>query len=139
VTIVSAMLRPLLVVLACLLVAWSTAGCGTSADRDQARHAAEELYRAADAHDGAAACAQMSPSLRSQLVSDEGGPCAKAVLHLDLAGAASEQVEVYANEALVRLKGGDTVFLSATHLGWRVDALGCRPDGEGPYDCEAES
>jgi hypothetical protein len=46
---------------------------------------------------------------------------------------------VYANEALVRLTGGDTVFLSDTHEGWRVDALGCRPHGNGPYDCEATS
>jgi hypothetical protein len=46
---------------------------------------------------------------------------------------------VYANEALVRLAGGDTVFLSSTREGWRVDAFGCRPHGKGPYDCESPS
>jgi hypothetical protein len=123
-----------------LAAALGAAGCGTAGDRDEARAAARELYAAVERHDGAAACARMSPSLRSQLVADEGGPCAKAVLGLDLSGRAPDRVEVYANEALVRFAGGgDTVFLSATRLGWRVDALGCRPEGEGPYDCEAES
>jgi hypothetical protein len=114
-------------------------GCGTSSDRDQARDAAQALYAAVDRHDGTSACAQMSPSLRSELVGDEGRSCPKAVLDLRLAGATADRVVVYADAALVRLAGGDTVFLSDTHLGWRVDALGCRPAGKGPYDCEAQS
>jgi hypothetical protein len=126
----------------CLLALGSLAtGCGTTgADRDDARRATQTLYSAAARHDGTAACAQMSPSLRAELVSsDEGERCARAVLRLDLDGRTPDQVKVYANEALVRLIGGDTVFLSATREGWRVDALGCRPHGKGPYDCEATS
>jgi hypothetical protein len=130
------MFRPLPLAL-CLVLA---AGCGTtSADRDHARRATQALYSAAARHDGRTACAQMSPSLRAELVNDEGERCAKAVLSLDLRGRMTDQVKVYANEALVRLAGGDTVFLSATREGWRVDALGCRPHGKGPYDCEATS
>jgi hypothetical protein len=116
-----------------------TAGCGTSADREQARRATQTLYAAAQRHDGTTACAQMSPSLRAQLVSDEGGPCARAVLKLDLRGRTPDKVEVYATNALVALVGGDTVFLSDGREGWRVDALGCRAAGPGPYDCEAKS
>ncbi len=124
----------------CLLaLGGATAGCGTDADRDDARRATEALYSATARHDGTGACAQMSPGLRAELVSDEGERCAKAVLSLDLRGRTPDQVEVYANEALVRMSGGDTVFLSVTHEGWRVDALGCRPQGKGPYDCEATS
>src|SRR3954451_18151149 len=118
----------------------AAAGCGTAGDRPHARDAAEGLYRAAARHDGRAACARMSPALRAALVQDEGRRCARAVLGLDLEGAAAEQVEVYANDALVRLAGGDTLFLSDTAQGWRVDALGCRPTGAAePYDCEAEA
>jgi hypothetical protein len=121
------------------LLALGVAGCGTGADADQARHAAQTLYAAAERHDGAAACAQMSPSLRAQLVSDDGGPCAKAVIGLDLAGRTVDEVKVYADAALVRFAGGDTVFLGDTAQGWRVEALGCRPQGRGPYDCEEQA
>jgi hypothetical protein len=76
---------------------------------------------------------------RAQLVSDQGERCAKAVLHLDLSGRTPDKVDVYATEARVRLAGGDTVFLNVTRQGWRVDALGCKPHGKGPYDCEATS
>jgi hypothetical protein len=133
------MARLLPLALCLLAVGGAAAGCGTSADRDDARHATQALYSAAAQHDGTAACARMSPSLRSELVSDHGERCAKAVLSLDLHGRTADQVEVYANEALVRLVGGDTVFLSVTREGWRIDALGCRPHGNGPYDCEATS
>jgi hypothetical protein len=129
------MFRPLPLAL-CLVLA---AGCGTSADGDRPRRVTQTLYSAVQRHDGRTACAQMSPSLRAQLVDDQGERCAMAVLSLDLDGRAPGEVKVYANEALVRLAGGDTVFLSATREGWRVDALGCRPHGNGPYDCEATS
>jgi len=133
------MARPLLLALCLLALGGVTAGCGTDADRDDARRATKALYAAAARHDGAGACAQMSAGLRAELVSDEGERCAKGVLSLDLHGRTPDRVEVYANEALVRLAGGDMVFLSATREGWRVDALGCRPHGKGPYDCEATS
>jgi hypothetical protein len=133
------MARPLPLALCLLALGGTAAGCGTGADRDDAGHATQALYSAAARHDGTAACAQMSPSLRAELVSDEGERCAKAVLGLDLHGRTPDRVKVYANEALVRLAGGDTVFLSVTREGWRVDALGCRPQSKGPYDCEATS
>ena len=126
--------------LAVAAAALAAAGCGTSTDRDQARTAAQRLYAAVDRHDGAAACAQMSPPLRAQLVKDQSEPeCAKAVLKLSLHGGRPAAVRVYANAAEVRLAGGDTVFLSDTREGWRVDAVGCRPQGGGPYDCEEQA
>jgi hypothetical protein len=133
------MSRTLPLALGILLAVGSATGCGTSADGNHARRAVQTLYAAVERHDGMAACAQMSPSLRAQLVSDQGERCAKAVLSLDLSGRTPDKVDVYATEALVRLAGGDTVFLSVTRQGWRVDALGCKPRGKGPYDCEATS
>jgi hypothetical protein len=126
--------------MACAVAGVSLAGCGTGGDRDAVRDAAQGLYRAAADQDGETACARMSPSLRQALVEDEGERCAKAVLDLDLSGRTARDVEVYADEAIVRLAGGDTVFLGDTALGWRVDALGCRPEAAGePYDCEAQA
>jgi hypothetical protein len=56
-------------------MAATTAGCGTGTDRDQARATAQTLYAAAQRHDGATACAQMSPDLRAQLVDDSPYEC----------------------------------------------------------------
>jgi hypothetical protein len=122
-----------------LLVVLFGAGCGSAADRDQARAAAVLLYAAADRHDGTAACARMSPQLRAQLVSDEQVRCARAVLRLHLSGRDAAAVQVYADGAQVRFAGGDTVFLGDTREGWRVEALGCRPQGPGPYQCEEQA
>jgi hypothetical protein len=127
------------VCLLCLLLLAIPAGCGTSADRGQASRAASTLYAAVERHEGATACAQMSPSLRAQLVDDHGSPCAKAVLQLNLHGRTPKTVRVYADAAEVEFAGGDTVFLGDTNEGWRVEALGCRPDGPGPYECEEQA
>jgi hypothetical protein len=126
--------------LAVIAAALGAVGCGTSADRDQARTAAQRLYAAVERHDGTAACAQMSPPLRAQLVKNQSEPeCAKAVLKLSLHGGPPAAVRVYADAAEVELSGGDTVFLSDTREGWRVDAVGCRPQGSGPFDCEEQA
>jgi hypothetical protein len=137
------MSRALTLCVATILAA-AAAGCGTSADREDARAAAAGIYAAAHAHDGTRACAEMSPALRRALVDQEdpGAGCAKALddLDLDEGDGAPAVVEVYADEARVRFgDGGDTVFLSLTSEGWRADAIGCRPQGAGPYDCEAEA
>lgn len=126
--------------LTCAVAGCAAAGCGSSADRDQARAATEQLYAAVQRGDGATACAQMSPDLRAQLVKDQAEPrCAKAVLKLSLAGGKPVDVRVYADAAMVRLAGGDTAFLGDTAEGWRVQAVGCRPNGKGPFDCQEQA
>ena len=133
------MSRAPVITLCLLLFAAAVAGCGANADRDQARAAAQALYTAAQRHDGVTACAQMSASLRAQLVDDHGSPCAKAVLKLNLHGRTPVTVRVYADAAEVELAGGATVFLGDTREGWRVEALGCRSQGPGPYECEEQA
>jgi hypothetical protein len=127
----------LLLPLALLVVA---TGCGTGQDRTQARVAAERFAQAVQRHDGATACAQLSPALRQQLVKDEpGSQCEKAVLQLSVHGRRASAVRVYATAAQVDLAGGDTLFLDDTHLGWRLAAVGCQPKGDGPYECEEKA
>ena len=124
--------------IACVL-AGLVAGCGTGFDARQARVAAERFQLAAIHHDGATACRQLSPPLRKQLIADESEPtCAKAIAQLELHGTRAASVRVYATSAQVALAGGDTLFLGLTREGWRIEALGCKPQGPGPYDCEAE-
>jgi hypothetical protein len=120
-------------------LALALAGCGTGGARTQARAAVERLYAAYHRHDGRAACAQLSPDLRSQLVEDESVGCARAVLKLRLRGSTAAAVRVYATSAQVVLAHGDTVFLGDSPLGWRIDAVGCRSQGAGPYACEEQA
>jgi hypothetical protein len=61
------------------------------------------------------------------------------VLGLTLRGRLAAEVRVYASSALVRLAGGDTLFLGDTAQGWRLEAVGCRPGPAAPDDCQAES
>jgi hypothetical protein len=115
------------------------AGCGTGADRADVRATAQRFSDAVARHDGSVACAQLSPDLRAQLVKDESATCSKAVLKLTLRGRRAGEARVYATSALVRLAGGDTLFLGDTAQGWRLEAVGCRPRSHAPYDCEEES
>jgi hypothetical protein len=113
-------------------------GCGTSTDRAEVRATAQRFSDAVAQRDGAVACAQLSPDLRAQLVKDESATCTKAVLKLEIRGRNAGEVRVYATSALVRLVGGDTMFLGDTAQGWRLDAVGCRPHAGAPYDCEED-
>jgi hypothetical protein len=115
-------------------------GCGTGADRRAAQAATERFATAMHRGDGATACAQLSSALRKTVVDDQpGARCAKAVLQLSVDGRRASVVRVYATDAQVQLAGGDTFFLGDTREGWRLDAVGCRPHGRGPYECEEQS
>jgi hypothetical protein len=45
--------------------------------------------------------------------------------------------------AMVELSSGETAFLDQGEEGWRLSAIGCKPEGgkpaDRPYDCELES
>jgi hypothetical protein len=120
-----------------VLAAVLLAGCGTGADERQARTAVEALYAAVQSRDGRAACVRLAPATRKQLESQEGEACAEAILGLSLKGSRTAVVEVYIDDAIVRLQRGDTVFLGKTAEGWRVSALGCHGERtDAPADCE---
>ncbi len=121
-------------------LAVAVVGCGTGADQAQVRSPTERFYGAVEHRDGAAACTQLTRELRAQLVKDESEPtCTKAVLKLSLRGRRAADVRVYATSGRVTLAGGDTVFLGDTRLGWRIEAVGCRPRTDGPYECEEQA
>jgi ketosteroid isomerase-like protein len=115
-------------------------GCGAVSGREQA--AAEVAQRFVDAvarGDGDAACAVLAPDTVAALEEAAGSGCADAVLDEDLPEDSAEPgrveaTDVYGQWARVVLPG-DTLFLAVFRDGWRVVAAGCRPDGEGPYDC----
>jgi hypothetical protein len=127
---------------ALLVCALAASACGTADDRDQARTAAERLYAAVDADDGAAACRELSEQAAEELTRQESSPCDEAILDLDLQTGAggADSVEVFITSAAVHMSGGDTVFLDETPDGWRVSAVGCREQAaDAPAKCEVQA
>jgi hypothetical protein len=123
-----------------LALGLTLAGCGTGPDRAQSRAAAERFVAAFAQHDGATACAQLTPDLQAQIAKDQSEPtCAKAVSKLSLHPGRPLDVRVYATSGLVRLAGGETLFVGYTRDGWRIEAVGCKPRRGAPYDCEEQA
>ena len=93
---------------------------------------------AAAADDPAARCALLAPTTLTSFEQDEAEPCEDAVEQLPVGSGEVTTVEVWGEEAQVRL-ADDTLFLTHTADGWRISAAGCTPQGaELPYDCEVE-
>jgi hypothetical protein len=107
------------------------AGCGSLS--------ADEVERVgADFADGdpAARCALLAPATLTSFEEDEGEPCDEAIEQLPVGAGEVTSVEVWGEEAQVRLSD-DTLFLTRTADGWRVSAAACTPHGaDRPYDCE---
>lgn len=82
-------------------------------------------------------CALLAPVTRTALEAAAAAPCAEAIVDVPLPGGRVTAVEVWGDDAQVRI-GGDVVFLARTGHGWRVTAAACEPRGDLPYDCEVE-
>jgi hypothetical protein len=114
-------------------------GCGTGSDRADVRDVTGRFFSALDSRNGVAACGQLSRTLRQTIVQDKSAQrCGDAVVKLKTRGSAVRALHVYATSARVDLARGESVFLSATRAGWRIEALGCRPRASGPYECEEQ-
>lgn len=67
------------------------------------------------------------------------GPCEDVLVELPLGSGEVTAVEVWGEEAQVRLSD-DTLFLTRTADGWRISAAACTPRGaELPYACEVSA
>jgi len=129
--------------LAALAAAASLIGCGISDDRAQARAVVERFLDAVRAGDGEAACAQLGESTVRALETQSGQACERVITRLEHEGGAVTRTRVYITSAIVELRGGERAFLDRGPEGWRISAVGCRPqDGPPqayPMACEAEA
>jgi hypothetical protein len=125
------------------LAAACLAGCGGDGARSDVRAVSDGFLRALGQHDGAAACRALSDQARAHLENEEGKPCAEAIGGLGLRPSAVRRVQVFVSNAKADLADGDSLFLSDGVDGWRLDAIGCTPEGgkpaDRPYDCALET
>jgi hypothetical protein len=133
-------MRPALPGLALLAAAAAaTAGCGQSADRDTVRATTTGFLAAYSAHQGDRACAALSEETRKELESQEKKPCPAAIGQVELKPGAVTHVDVELTSAKVDLASGESMFLSDESTGWKLSAIGCKPQGDPtntPMDCE---
>ena len=117
-------------------VTCALAACGAGAREADAAASATRFASAVEQGDGEAACGLLSPAAR-KAAEDRAVSCPGAVTELPTAPVGEPAVEVWGDEALVRLEG-DTVFLHRYDEGWRVTAAGCVSEESAPYDCDLE-
>jgi hypothetical protein len=119
------------------------AGCGRAGDERTARTVTDDFFSAVESGDGEQACTQLSPDTRAELEKQEQRPCREAVTDLELEGGSVVRAQVYMLNAMIELSSGETAFLDQGEEGWRLSAIGCKPEGgkpaDRPYDCELES
>lgn len=116
------------------------AGCGAGASEQNVTVVVQRFQSAVAAHDGAAACAQLTAATRQAVASDEKEPCPRAVLGLGLPGGGRVgDADVYLTSGIARV-GDEAAFLDQTPHGWRISAAGCTPTRDDlPYDCDLEN
>ena len=136
-------MRPVLPGLTLLAIAAvALSGCGQSADRDTVRATSTRFLAAYAAYQGDAACAALSQDTRKELVSQEKKPCADAIGSVELEPGPVRHVDVELTNAKVDLGGGESLFLSEEATGWKISAVGCKPQGDPrntPMDCELQA
>ena len=129
--------------LSVLAIVATAAGCGRADDETTARAVTDRFLAAVESGDGEQACTQLSPDTRAELEKQEQRPCRDAVTELELEGGSVARVQVYVLNAMVELSSGEAAFLDEGEEGWRLSAVGCKPQGgkpaDRPYDCELES
>lgn len=129
-----------LVMIALGIAAAVAIGFVRDSDDPDAGTTVEQFTAAYERKDGASACEELTTDARNQLESDEREPCEQAILSLELSGGAVTQVDVAETDASVDLAEGERAYLDKTTEGWRISALGCKPQpSDAPDDCELEA
>jgi hypothetical protein len=121
---------------AALPVGLLLSGC-TPAGEAAARIAGDRFQTALRDDDLTGACQLFSEEARGNLESGSGRPCPAALADLDLPTGPASSIEVWGDNAQVRLDAG-VLFLAKFRVGWKVTAAGCDPRPDMPYDCDVE-
>jgi hypothetical protein len=124
------------------VVALGACGCGQSDDRGMVRATTQRFLTAYGADKGDRACAALSQDTREELESQEKRSCPDAIGEVELEPGAVTRIQVTLTSAKVDLASGESLFLSEQAVGWRISALGCKPQGkpaDTPFECELQA
>jgi hypothetical protein len=110
-------------------------GCSGTPHRSAVTAAARAFVQHVRAGEGDAACALLTDDARSSVPGATDQTCAKAITNVKEQGSGVGRVAVWGDAAQVRI-GTDVVFLRRMAGHWLVSAAGCKPQPDGPYDCE---
>jgi hypothetical protein len=132
-----------LVVIATGLILYSALGIVRNNDDPAAGTAVTAFGTAIEQHDGAKACAELTPEAQSKLEDERKKPCEQAIVEIASEvepGDSVTKVEVAETSAFVRTSQGPTFFLDKIGSGWKVSAAGCtKQAGDAPYSCALEA
>jgi hypothetical protein len=111
---------------------------GCAAARPDAAASVTRFYEAYRQHDGARACALLTPAARKEVAAAAHDTCARGVVAEKLPRpGAPRSTKVFGDQAQVRM-GGDTAFVARVTGRWQVRAIGCTRRQDAPYECEVE-
>jgi len=116
-------------------LALAVAGCAGTPHENAVTAAARSFVAKVSSGDGAAACALLTDDARSSAPGATDQSCAQAISNVKEQGGAVGGVQVWGDAAQVHI-GEDVLFLRLTSGKWKVSAAGCKPQPEGPYDCQ---
>lgn len=118
-------------------------GCGRGSDERTAGAVTQRFLQAVAAKDGAVACAQLTTAAVQQLESEEGKRCPQAVTSVQARPSRVRRAAVYITSAKVDLADGQSAFLNRTGTGWKLSAVGCRPEAgkpaDQPFQCDLDA
>jgi hypothetical protein len=109
----------------------------TPAEQPAALEAGRSFQTALRGADTTAACGLLSAQARGNLEAASARSCADALAVLSLPADEPGAVQVWGDNAQVRL-GSRALFLAKFRAGWKVTAAGCSPRPDQPYDCVVE-
>jgi hypothetical protein len=111
------------------------AGCSSTPHGDAVRQAARTFVADLAHGNGAAACRMLTDSARSSASGATSASCSEAVTGVKDTNTRITGVQVWGDAAQVHI-GRDVLFLRMVSGRWQVNAAGCTPQGDRPYDCK---
>jgi hypothetical protein len=114
--------------------------CSTARpDVDAAAVVAETFATRVTAGNGQAACDLLSPAAAQSVAEQAGEPCPQAITGMPLRVSSTvDHVAAFGRSAQAHY-ADSVVFLSRFDEGWRIFAVGCRPEPNRPYECAVQA
>jgi hypothetical protein len=126
--------RRLSALLACALIALALGGCGRGADERTVGSVTAALLQAVEARTAAVACAQLTSAAVRSSRARRASPAAQAVTSVQASPGPVRRAAVYITSAKVDLTKRRERLPQPDLAGWKLSAVGCKPQAGKPAD-----